>query len=388
MTAVLFALSKELKALGVPRGEPGFKIRHLIKKHDIKLFSSNYSLYGNMSSRVMDTLSQFSPDIEIYSIDEAFLLLNGFDYLNLTEYCKIIKQTVEQWTGIPVSIGIGPTKTLAKVANRIAKKYKKFNGVFDITDHPKIDKILEITEVEDVWGVGRQYGKMLRRNGIYNALQLSMQPDGWIRKSMTVVGLKTAKELRGISCIDLETDIPAKKQIVCSRSFGKPVDTFDEMFESVSDYCTRAVAKLRRQHSVASMITVFIGTNRFKDEPQYSNSATARLLSPSAYTPDFLVTAHRLLKTIYKDGYNYKRAGVMIADIMEEKSAPLNIFNTEYVGGNKKDLMDCIDTINTRWGRDNISFASSGIKKSWSMRRELLSPRFTTNWDELPVAIA
>jgi DNA polymerase V len=263
---IIVALSPELKRLGITRGIPGFKInKQLIRKHDIRIFSSNYALYGDMSNRVMQTLTQFTPDIEIYSIDEAFLSLSGFKYLNFTDYGKKIKDTVWQWTGLPVSIGIGPTKTLAKVANRFAKKHSFIENVFDIIDHPDKDKILRWTDVEHIWGVGRQYAKMLRRNGIENAYQLSQAPDKWIQKKMTLMGLRMVKELRGISCIDLEMDIKPKKEIVSSRSFGTPVTELQDMQEATAAYCTRAVEKLREDKQVASQITVFLTTNRFKN---------------------------------------------------------------------------------------------------------------------------
>lgn len=386
---IIVALSPELKRLGVTRGTPGFKIdKQLIRKHDIRIFSSNYALYGDMSNRVMRTLTQFTPDIELYSIDEAFLSLFGFEYLNLTDYGRKIKETMWQWTGLPVSIGIGPTKTLAKVANRFAKKHSFIENVFDITDHPDKDKILRWVEVEHIWGVGRQYARMLRRNGIENAYQLSQAPDKWVQKKMTIVGLRMVKELRGISCIDLEMDIDPKKEIVSSRSFGTPVTELRDMQEATAAYCTRAVEKLREEKQVASQITVFLTTNRFKNEPQYANYATARLSLPSAYTPDFLKAAHKVLKNIFRPGYKYKKTGVMISDIMHQSKVPLDFFQPTYLDDKRKIIMDCMDDINEKMGSGRLTYAASGIKCPWQMKREKLTPSYTTSWSHIPVVKA
>lgn len=386
---IIVALSPELKKLGISRGDAAFKInKGFIRKHGIKLFSSNYTLYGDMSNRVMKTLTNFTPDIEIYSIDEAFLSLQGFEHLNLTDYGRQIKRTVWQHTGLPVSVGIGPTKTLAKVANRFAKKHPFIEGVFDITDHPDKDKILRWMEVEHIWGVGRQYAKMLRSNGIENAFQLSQAHDNWVQKKMTIVGLRTVKELRGISCLDLEEDIPPKKEIVSSKSFGSTVTELQDLQEATAEYCLRAVEKLREEHQVASQLTVFITTNRFKNEPQYANYATARLPLPSAYSPDFLHAASKVLKRIYRSGYNYKKTGVMISDIMHQSKAPLDFFQPCYLDDKRKIIMDCMDEINEKMGSRQLTYAASGIQKPWQMKREALTPSYTTSWEHIPIVKA
>ena len=386
---IIVALSSELKKLGISRGAAAFKIdKRFIKKHSIKLFSSNYTLYGNMSARVMDTLSMFTPDLEIYSIDEAFLSLRGFEHLNLTDYGRQIKRTVRQHTGLPVSVGIGPTKTLAKIANRFAKKHNFVEGVFDITDHPDRDKILRWVEVEHIWGVGRQYAKMLHRNGIRNAFELIQAPDKWVQNKMTIVGLRLVKELRGISCIDLEMDIKPKKEIVSSRSFGNPITGLQDLLEATSDYCSVAVKKLRSQNQVASLIIVFLSTNRFKNEPQYANYAKARLPLPSAYTPNFIRAANIILKKIYRPGYKYKKVGVMLADIIHQSKAPLNFFQPTYLDNHRKVIMDCMDNINEKMGSHQLTYASAGIKKPWQMKREQLTPSYTTSWKHIPVVKA
>jgi len=384
----IVAMSKELKKLGIPRGKPAFKIFHLLKKYNIKLFSSNYALYGDISNRVMETLSQFTPDMEVYSIDEAFLRLTEFQHLDLNEYGNEIKRTVFKWTGIPVSVGIGRTKTLAKIAARIAKKYRKFNGVFNIVDHPKIDKILEIIPVDKVWGIGRQYAKKLRKHGIINAYRLSQTPEYWAKRQLTIVGLRTVRELQGVSCIDFEMDIIPRKEIICSRSFGTLITELPDLQEAAASYCTRAVEKLREQNLVASQVTVYLTTNRFKDEPQYANYSTSTLIVPSAYTPDFLKVIKRILKRIYRPNYNYKKVGVMISDIMHQRNAPLYFFYPNYLDDKRKDIMDRVDSINKIWGTNTIRYAASGSKQKWQMRREFLSPAYTTNWDDLVIVKA
>jgi len=386
---IIVALSNELKKLGISRGTAAFKInKHFIKKHDIKLFSSNYTLYGDMSARVMNTLSSFTPDLEIYSIDEAFLSLSGFEHLDLTDYGRQIKKTVWLHTGLPVSVGIGPTKTLAKIANRFAKKHNFAEGVFDITKHPDKDKILRWIEVGHIWGVGRQYAKMLCRNGITNAYELTQVPDNWVQKKMTIVGLRLVKELRGISCIDLEIDIKPKKEIVSSKSFGNPVTELQDLMEAISDYCSVAVKKLRSQNQVASLVIVFLSTNRFKNEPQYANYAKVRLPLPSAYTPDFIHAANRIIKKIYRPGYKYKKVGVMLADIMHQSKTPLDFFQPTYLDDYRKVIMDCMDDINNKMGSHKITYASAGIKKPWQMKREKLTPSYTTSWKHIPVVKA
>ncbi len=386
---IIVALSSELKKLGISRGAAAFKIdRSFIRKHDIRLFSSNYTLYGDMSARVMNTLSMFTPDLEIYSIDEAFLSLRGFEHLSLTDYGRKMKKTVRQHTGLPVSVGIGPTKTLAKIANRFAKKHNFAEGVFDISDHPDKDKILRWVGVEHIWGVGRQYAKMLRRNGIINAYELTQAPDKWVQNKMTIVGLRLVKELRGISCIDLELDIKSKKEIVSSKSFGNPVTELQDLMEATSDYCSVAVKKLRSENQVASLIIVFLSTNRFKNEPQYANYAKARLPLPSGYTPDFIQAANRILKKIYRPGYKYKKVGVMLADIMHQSNAPLDFFQPTYLDDHRKVIMDCMDGINEKMGSHKLTYASAGIKKPWQMKREKLTPSYTTSWKHIPVVKA
>ena len=372
----------------IPMGAPIHKHTKDVILHDIKCFSSNYTLYSDMSARVMSVLNKFTPDIEIYSIDEAFLSFEGFERRDLREYGEIIRKTILKWTGIPVSIGIGETKTLAKVANKVAKKMPELNGVFSIYNNPKKDEILSRIDVSDIWGIGRAYTRLLKSNGIYSALELKNTADTFIRKRMTVVGYRTALELRGTSCIEIEDIEPEKKEILRSRSFGHDVFELDELREAISMHASRAAEKLRQQGSVARYISVFLKTNKYKDGPQYNNSMGTYLPEPTSYTPDFIRTAHTLLENLYKPGYRYKKAGVMLADICPDNKIQLNLFYTSRNLAGHMQIMKALDEINTVWGRDTIKYASSGIKKPWAMKRRMVSPRYTTNWDELPVAKA
>ncbi len=385
----IVARSQEVKDLGLPMASPVFKLRHLIRRYRIHTFSSNYTLYADMSRRVMDTLMGFSPEIEVYSIDEAFLTFTGMEHVDLNEYARMIRDTVVQWTGIPVSVGIGPSKTLAKLANRYAKKNRECQGAFNITDHPNIDAILESVQVGDVWGVGRKYRDKLNKVGVYTARQLRDLPDKWARAHMTVVGLRMVHELRGIPCYEVEPEIDPKKGIVTSRSFGKPLEEEEHMSEAVAAYVARAAVKLRRQHSVASCLTVFIITNPFrKEQPQYANSASWNIEPPTADTPQLIAIARKLLNRIYRSGYKYKKAGVMLTGIRPDGEFQLDAFDTAFTDDRRQKLMETLDQVNGRYGMHTLSFASEGIRKPWQMKREKLSRRFTTNWNEIPVVKA
>ncbi|MBW6514967.1 MAG: Y-family DNA polymerase, partial [Candidatus Syntrophosphaera sp.] len=365
-------------------GAPGFKHEALIRKHGGTLLSSNYALYGDMSARVMDVLAKFSPELEVYSIDEAFLGLNGFRLRDLNEYGQKMRHTVRKWTGIPVSVGISKTKTLAKIANHYAKRYSGYQGCVVLLDDDRIEKALKQTPVAEIWGIGRQYDKFLRQNGIENAWQLRNAPEKFIDHYMTSVGHKTVLELQGFSCIDLDEAPAAKKSVVCSKSFGKQVSDLAELEEAVSTYITRAAEKIRAQHSVAGHMMVFLSTNRFKEGPQYNNSAQTTLSTPTAYTPDLIRTGLALLRDLHLPGFEYKKAGVMFSDIMDEGDVPLNLIETNYLDDNRKALIDAIDRINRRCGRDTVFYASCGVKKEWEMKRARLSPAYTTRWKDLP----
>lgn len=379
----VIARTAEAKAVGIRMAEPFFEQQDLILKHDVQVFSANFTLYGDMSNRVMEVLRQFSPGMEVYSIDEAFLDLTGFKG-SLEEYGRKIKSTVYRWTGIPTSIGIGPTKTLSKIANRIAKRDRSCRGVFDITDHPDIDRILEAVDVGDVWGVGRRYARLLNGRGVFNARQLRDLPDKYVKQRMTVMGLRTVTELRGQPCIGLDQAVHDKKNLLSSRSFGKPVRERDQMEQAVAEYASMSAEKLRRQRSLASAVSVFVETDTFSDGPQYRNFATAGLAVPSAYTPEIIRAAHRALDRIFRPGYAYKKAGVMLSEVVPDSRVQLDAF--AYDGGIriKQSVMLAMDSINSRMGRNKLFYAAQGMQKTWGMRQNRLSQRFTTRWDEIP----
>ena len=378
------AASKEAKALGLSLGSPAFKNEELFVRNKVHIFSSNYALYGDLSARVMETLRQFSPDVEVYSIDEAFLELTGMDHVDLSKLGRKIKTTVEKWTGIPVSVGIAPTKTLAKVANRASKKNDEFDGVCFLDGEERIKQVLEKVEVDDIWGVGWQYAKMLKRNGIFNAFQLRSVHDEWAQKKMTIMGLNMVRELRGIPCFEMEEAPPPKKAIICSRSFGRPVSDLGELKEALATYVSRAAEKLRSQSSVASVLQVFMGTNAFKDEPQYSNHTVFELPVPTAFTPDLIHFALRNLEKIYRPGFRFKKVGVMLAGIFKDSQKQHHLFEKRKYDTRQKELMKRIDEMNVRMGRDTISYGASGIQRPWKMRRQKLSPSYTTDWLQIP----
>lgn len=378
------SMSNEAKVLGIEIGTPIFQVQKLVKKHNVQIFSSNYALYGDISSRVMSVLSSFSPEIEIYSIDEYFLRLDGFQK-NLKEYGIEIRKRVEKYTGIPVSVGVARTKTLAKIANRMAKENPIYKGVLDISqfDEKKIDDLLVKISVDDVWGIGYQKAKKLKKFRIFNALQLKKASELMVCKNLGgIVGLRILWELRGTSCIPLEMVTPNRKQIICSRSFGKSVANIEELFQALSAYTTRAAEKLRTEQSVATVIHVFLGTNRFKKEPQYRKNACLNLPNPTAYTSELIHYALFLLKQIYKPGYKYKKIGVMLCELMPEKDVQTNLFK-EKEKEKKRKLMKAIDKINIQYGKDTVRLGSEGFEHKWAMRRSYLSKRFTTQWKEI-----
>lgn len=378
------AASNEAKALGLKMGSPAFKCEDLFLKHNVFVYSSNYALYGDMSDRVMKTLAQFTPEMEIYSIDEAFLSFDGFKHKNLSDYGRHIKATVKQWTGLPVSIGIGPTKTLAKIAGKLVKKKPEFRGVCDITDSPDIDSLLDSIDACDVWGVGTQYTKLLKRYGIHTACNLKYARDKWVKKHMTITGLRTVKELRGESCIPLEDVLKPKKSILSSRSFGASVDSLVDLKEAIATYASRTAEKLREEHSVCSLVQVFLTTNPFKDDPQYFNTVTVPMPVPTAYTADVIKYAHYGLGKIFKPGFRYKKAGVIVSGIVPDNQIQLNLFVPSVSLDRERNLMMVMDNINTRWGDDTVKYAAAGVKRPWKMRQAKRSGRFTTMVSEIP----
>ena len=373
--------SAEAKELGIKMGEPYFKAKKIIDKNNVKVFSSNYSLYGDISQRVMETLARFASDVEIYSIDEAFLGLNGFENYELSKYCQYIRRTIKQWVGIPVSIGVSTTKTLSKIANNLAKKNKQYDGVCILKSWFDINEALKLTSIEDVWGIGRRLSVFLKKYKINTAYDFTQLDKGWIRKNMGVVGEKTFLELCGVSCIELEL-IPSDKKSCCvSRSFSKPVEKIDDLEESVSSYGTRVAEKIREEGLVAESMSIFVLTNYFnRKEKQYSNSIKLQLPYPTNNSIKIVKRALEGIKKIYRQGYRYKKAGVILYGLTKAKQTRGLL---DYDRESSDSIMNTLDRINERYGSSTIRLASEGVDKSWSMRRESVSPCYTTRFDDL-----
>lgn len=380
------ARSNESKAIGIKMGVPAFEVKETITRHNVAVFSSNYTLYGDMSNRVMTTLREFTPSLEIYSIDEAFLDFSGFEAIGMLDHAATMRKTVLQNTGIPVSVGIASTKTLAKIANRVVKKKKLPEGVLFLQDERYVKRALQITEIEDVWGVGRRYSKKLRYYGINTAYDLTLKSDSWVKKEMSVVGLRMVKELRGEPCLDLDLVRQAKKSIVTSRSFGTLIDDYANLAEAVSNFAASCAAKLRLESSRCSLITVFLTTNPFREnDPQYSNGLTINLTTPSNYTPEIIDTALKALKAIYLKGYRYKKAGVMVSAITPDTDIQLSLFSSKDIS-KEIALMSALDALNNRYGRNALRIAAQGYGSAWKLKQEKISPSYTTNIEDIIVA--
>ncbi|MBC8208205.1 MAG: Y-family DNA polymerase [Desulfobulbaceae bacterium] len=379
----VIARSNEVKALGVKMGTPYFKVRGLAQRHGVKVFSSNYSLYGDLSHRVMDVLQQLEPEVEIYSIDEAFLMLPGSRFVDLASHCHTIRERVRQCVGIPVSLGVAPTRTLAKVANQFAKKDPACAGVCCLETPDAIDHLLVQTGVGDVWGIGNRSVEKLRRRGIVNGLQLKQADDDWIRRQLTVSGLRTVMELRGVSCIEIDDSRAQKRTLVCSRSFGRPVKDLPDLREALSSYVSRVAEKLRAQRSLASSLHVFLLTNRFRtDLPQYSRTLTLHLPEPGSSTPHLLRPALKGLEQLFKTGYLYQKVGVMLTGLVPAGQRQLSLFTAN--ASSDTELMTAMDQINRRWGRDTLCYGGTGRAKTWAGRQSFCSPAYTTRWEDLP----
>lgn len=379
------ARSREAKTLGIKMGVPAFQIKAEVERHRILAFSSNYALYADLSNRVMCILEKMAPQVEVYSIDEAFLDLSGIESVtSLVEFGKQVRERISQWVGITVCVGIAPTKTLAKLANHAAKKYPATHGVVDLTNPDRQRRLLALVPVNDVWGVGKRLSTRLNMLGITTALELANASPEAIRDQFSVVLERTVRELNGNSCIELEETPPTKKQIVCSRSFGVKVTQSELLREALCEYTTRATEKLRKEQQQAKMLTVFIRTSSFKgNEPQYSNSASGELLIPSCDTRDFIELANHLLKRIWKDGFRYAKAGVMLSDFYDLGMFQPGLFDEVSSRSNSQQLMSVLDNINHS-GAGKVFFAGQGLKKDWSMKRDHLSPAYTTRWNQLP----
>ena len=382
----IIARSDEVKALGIPMGAPFHHYQHTLLQKGVQIYSSNYQLYGDMSGRVMDSLKIFSPDVEVYSIDEAFVKFKYSNRRNYYEYSKTIKNSIFQWTGIPVSIGLAPTKTLAKIANSLAKK-SKINCIYDLSSPSTQIEVLENIQVESIWGISKRWGAKLRLIGIGNALQLRNASPHKIRKYLGVVLERIVYELRGVSCLDLD-QIQSRKNIMVSRSFGSPINNLIDLEQAISLYAVRACEKMRSQSSRAQTVYTFLRTNSFsKKNKQYSAGTMSGFSNPCSDTGHILNLVKKNLSHIYKDGYLYHKGGVMLVDLVPDNIHQRNLFE-RYDYQRSDSRMIAVDRINKKFGPGTLFYAAAGLKKDgdWQSRTHHLSPRYTTKWGELPHA--
>ncbi len=378
----VIARSNEAKAVGIPMGAPAFKFDEIFKRHHIHVFSSNYALYGDMSNRVMNLLREFTPDVEVYSIDEAFLQFIGFSYYDLHQYASHMRDTVVQGTGIPISIGFAPTKALAKVANRIAKKYpKQTGGVYIMDTEEKRIKALKWLKINDVWGIGSRLSKRLNNKGIYNAYEFTNLPNEFVRKNLSIVELRLKRELSGLPTLSLEYP-KNKKAIATTRSFDRMLSDFHSINERVATFAVSCAEKLRRQNSCCNLLMVFIHTNGHrKDLNQYSRNIVIKTDYPASSSIDLAKYASIGLKAIFKEGYQYKKAGVIVMGITPKEQNQLNLFVKE--NPKHKYLMKVMDDINLSLGQQKIKLAVQDLGRTWKMKQEKLSPRYTTKLSEV-----
>ena len=378
----VIARSNEAKALNIPMGAPAYQFQKLFDDNKVNVFSSNFALYGDMSFRVMTILSTFSPEVEIYSIDEGFLQFDGFELFNLQEIGNKICKTVHISTGIPVSVGFAETKALAKVANKIAKKFpERTGGVYIIDNDEKRLKALKWMKVEDVWGIGRQHTKRLEYYSVKTAYDFVQMSDSWVRKNMSVVGLRLKRELEGKRTLELETK-KAKKNIATTRSFDKYYNTFEQLNERIVTFSVSCAEKLRKQKSCCNSLMVFVLTNCFREDlPQYSKNIVVKLPYSTNSSIEISKFATIGLKKIFKEGFNYKKAGVIIMDIVPDTPLQLSIF--ENSNPRHKTLMETIDKINNSIGQHKVMLASQDLGRRWKMRQEKLSKHYTTRIDEI-----
>jgi len=379
----VIARSNEAKELGIEMGSPSFLIESLLRQHNVSVFSSNYTLYGDLSDRVMITLSQFADQLEVYSIDEAFLNLSAFRHHHLTDYAHTIRNTVMQHVGIPVSIGIAPSKTLAKIANRLVKKRNAPLGVYCIDSVEKMQFALQNTPVKDIWGIGSQYTKLLTRNGFITAWDVTRAPEEWIRKNLSVVGQRMFTELKGTSCIAFE-EMPPKKKMVCvARGFGKVLSEKHEVMEALANFTALVAAKLRSEQLATNTIQIFVQTNAHRShEPQYYRSLTIQLPEATNSTNELIRHARQGLETIYRPGYNYNKTGCTAMELVPSAEVQYNIFDSENRSRNSQ-LMKVVDIVNRSFGKDAVRFALQGFGTRWKLRQLKLSPCYTTRIDEV-----
>lgn len=382
----VIARNAETKRAGVKMGDPYFKQKDLFRRYGVVCFSSNYELYADMSSRVMSTLEAMSPRCEIYSIDEAFCDLTGVRNCRvLQEFGQELKDAVYQNTGLAVGVGIAQTKTLAKLANHAAKKWlRQTGGVVDLSNLDRQRKLMAALPVDEVWGVGRRINKKLEAMGIKTVLDLADTDIRFIRKHFNVVLERTVRELRGEPCLELEEFAPVKQEIVCSRSFGERITDYDAMRQAICSYASRAAEKLRGEHQYCRFISTFVKTSPFAlNEPYYGNSASVKLLTPTQDSRDIIAAATRSLDAIWKDGHRYQKAGVMLGEFFSQGIAQLNLFDDNAPRRGSEKLMEVLDHLNAKEGKGALYFAGQGIQQQWAMKREMLSPRYTTRYEDL-----
>ena len=376
----VIARSNEAKKLGIKMGEPAFKKKEVFKKNKVQIFSTNFVLYGDMSKRVMSILKKNSKDIEIYSIDEAFLECYNED---LENYAVNLRNKVKKWTGIPVSVGIAKTKVLAKIANHIAKKYKK-SGAFILDNQEIIEKALKFTAVEDIWGIGKNYAKKLKEYRVNTAYDLTCIEESWIKKNFSVVGLRIVQELKGINCLEIESEYKKKKNICTSRSFGQPVSDYNKRKEALSTFAVRCCEKLRKQRTCSSEIRVFIYTNPFNPRhKQYYGTKSIKLDHATNDNQIIIQEVIKALKLIYKKGYSYKKAGVIVGKLINDDEVQLSLFDQLTNRDKYMKISKVIDKINNNMGRDKLRIATQGFDRKWKMKQEQLSPCYTTRIDEI-----
>ena len=379
----VIARSNEAKALGIPMGAPAFQYYTLFQQKEVKVLSSNYPLYGDMSSRVMSILEHYTPNLEIYSIDEAFLQFKGFDLFDLEVEGRHIRKQIRRWTGIPVSIGMGPSKSLAKIANKIAKKYDlKTRGVYCINTEDKRVKALKWAAISDVWGIGRQHCKRLKSIGVKNAWQFTMLPDNWVRKHMSILGLRLKKDLQGLPCIQLEEVKPSKKGIATTRSFERTLAAFDDLEERISTFASSCAEKMRKQQSSCTALIVFLRSDPHKQGvTPYRNSCVLTL--PYATNSSITLSKYAVLglRKIFKEGILYKKAGVMIMGLVPTTTRQLPLFGGEEA--KHLSIMKALDRIHKRFGPHQMKLANQDLQHTWKMKQEHLSQRYTTEISEI-----
>lgn len=383
----VIAISAEAKILGIRMGDPYFKMKNDLRRHRVQVFSSNYALYADMSERVMTTLEEMAPVVEIYSIDEAFMNLTGVrNCIALDAFGRQVRERIYRDTHLRVGVGIAQTKTLAKLANHAAKKWDQTGGVVDLSNIDRQKKLMALVPVEEVWGVGRRISKKLNVMGINTAKDLAEQSTWIIRKHFNVVLERTVRELRGEPCLELEEFAPTKQQIVCSRSFGSRITEYNDMRQAVCAYAERAAEKLRGEKQYCRQVSVFLRTSPHAvNEVFYGNQLTGKLLTPSNDTRDIVRVAMDALDRIWIDGHRYMKAGVMLGDFFSQGVAQLNLFDEFKPQVNSEALMRVVDGLN-KSGKGQVWFAGQGIQQTWAMKREMLSPAYTTRYLDLPVA--